>query len=398
MSIREVHRWAGLKPELGSDPIPIEPYVSREFYELERERIFRRVWLNVARVEEVPRPGDYVVRDLRVADTSLLIVRGEDGIVRAFHNMCSHRGNQVAWDARGNCRGAFVCQFHGWSFDTQGRLRHIVDEDRFFGVDRAANGLTAIATETWAGFVFVNLAPEPRESLAGYLATVAPKIDGYPFADLRFSYFYRVDDGVNWKLLQEAQQEGWHVPVLHRRTLARSAANKGELFRHAACLCLGRHGMVSSHAPRQFEPTPLGAVSFRHGAGTFDAFAVEDDGGAAGMKWHGAFDLYHVFPNFFIGLLRGSYFTYHIWPLAVDRSLWEIRVYCPPARTAGQLFSQEFGKCGIRDTLREDVYTHERIQAVVGSGAKRVFHLQDEETVLRNFNKAVMDYVGGAYG
>ena len=99
----------------------------------------------------------------------------------------------------------------------------------------------------------------------------------------------------------------------------------------------------------------------------------------------------------FLGLLRGTYFTYNIWPLAVDRSMWEIRVFYPPAANAGQLFSQEFGKAGIRDTLREDAFTHEKIQSVLKSGAKRQFHLQDEELVVRHFLRVVDDYVQGNY-
>jgi len=308
--------------------------------------------------------------------------------------MCSHRGNPVAWEERGHCNGLFVCKFHAWSYDTEGRLARITDEDRFFDVDPADNGLTPVATEVWRGFIFVNLADQPRETLAEYLSPVAEAFAAYPFEQLAFSYVYEAEESVNWKLLTEAQLEGWHVPYLHQKTLARSAANSGQLFRHAALKRYGRHAVVSSHAPESYEPSPVAAVAMRFGAGSFDAFAVEDgkrDG--EGMQWHGAFDLYHVFPNLFVGLLRGSYFTYNIWPLAVDRSIWEIRLYNPPATNAGELFSQEFGKCGLRDTLREDAFTHEKIQSVLLSGAKRVFHLQDEELVVRHFNQVVRDYV-----
>ena len=111
------------------------------------------------------------------------------------------------------------------------------------------------------------------------------------------------------------------------------------------------------------------------------------------MEWHGAFDLYHIFPNLFIGLLRGSYFTYNIWPVEVDRSTWEVRLYYPQPRNAGELFALEYGKCGLRDTLREDAFTHEKIQSVIASGAKKFFHLQDEELAVRNFYNAVVHYV-----
>ncbi len=97
----------------------------------------------------------------------------------------------------------------------------------------------------------------------------------------------------------------------------------------------------------------------------------------------------------FIGLLRGSFFTYNIWPLSVDESIWEVRLYYPKASNAGELLSLEYGKCGLRDALREDAFTHEKIQSVIASGAKQVFHLQDEELAVRNFYQAVSDYVNG---
>ena len=109
-------KWHHLYPELGTGPVPIAPYTSPEYYEREQALIFRKVWLNVARVEQIPRPGDYLVKELEVCNTSILIVRGKDGIIRAFHNMCTHRGNKLAPDASGNCAGLFTCKFHGWAF------------------------------------------------------------------------------------------------------------------------------------------------------------------------------------------------------------------------------------------------------------------------------------------
>ncbi|MGH7961130.1 MAG: aromatic ring-hydroxylating oxygenase subunit alpha [Candidatus Binatia bacterium] len=135
------NRWHDQYPELGTDPIPIEPYISPEYFALERERIFRRVWLNVGREEEIPQPGDYLVKDLAVCNTSLLIVRGKDGTVRAFHNMCSHRGNKLVWNGRGSCQ-AFACKFHGWTYNAKGQLTFVPDEDNFFALDKREHGLS----------------------------------------------------------------------------------------------------------------------------------------------------------------------------------------------------------------------------------------------------------------
>src|SRR5271169_5456522 len=96
-------RWAKAYPDMGDGPVSIEPCVSPAYFELEREKLFPHVWLNVGRVEEIPQPGDYVVKDLYAAQASVIVIRGKDQKIRAFHNMCSHRGNQVLWHECGNC-------------------------------------------------------------------------------------------------------------------------------------------------------------------------------------------------------------------------------------------------------------------------------------------------------
>ena len=394
MSSTGEYRFTDENPELGKAPVETQRYYSEAVYKKERDKIFKKCWLNIGREEEIPEPGDYFVRQLDVCRTSILVVRGKDRVVRAFHNMCSHRGNPVAWEEKGHCPGLFVCRFHAWSFDTQGALINITDEDRFFDVDKKENGLTPVSLDSWAGFLFINLQPEPEKSLEEFLSPVSDAMKGYPFESLSLTNLYKVQEKVNWKLLQEAQQEGWHLPYLHKNTLAKSATNRGELFRHAAVKCYGEHGLVSSHAPKDYEPTPVAAISMKYGTGTFDAFAIEDDESKEEMTWHGAFDLYHIFPNMFIGLLRGTFFTYNVWPVSVDETIWEVRFYYPRAKNAGELFALEYGKCGLRDALREDAFTHEKIQSVIASGARKVFHYQDEELVLRNFNHTVDKYLG----
>ncbi len=89
--------WADMYPDLGTEPIPTDRCFSPGYYELEREKVFKRVWLKVGRVEEIPQPRSYKVKRLEVANTSIILVRGDDGQIRAFHNVCSHRGNKVVW-------------------------------------------------------------------------------------------------------------------------------------------------------------------------------------------------------------------------------------------------------------------------------------------------------------
>ena len=118
--------WTEHYPELGTGPVSYEDSISPEHYELEREAIFRRTWLNVGRVEQLPRNGSYFTKELDAAGTSVVVVRGTDGEVRAFHNICRHRGNKLVWndypgeETSGTCR-QFTCKYHGWRYALDGR-------------------------------------------------------------------------------------------------------------------------------------------------------------------------------------------------------------------------------------------------------------------------------------
>ncbi len=149
---RNDDRWNDKYPDLGTDPIPNETYLSREYFSLERERIFRKVWLNV-----------YAGR------TSVVVVRGQDDQLHAFHNMCSHRGNEIVWDQRGSCQN-LTCKFHGRSYGLDGTLRFVPDEGRFCDLKRDNLGPIPVAVDTWAGFIFIHLDPHPTETLRAYLA------------------------------------------------------------------------------------------------------------------------------------------------------------------------------------------------------------------------------------
>jgi phenylpropionate dioxygenase-like ring-hydroxylating dioxygenase large terminal subunit len=192
-------KWSLDYPELGTEPVPTEPCLSSEYFELERERVFRKVWLYVGRQEELPHPGDYLVRDLPACNTSIIFVRGKDGKIRGFHNICSHRGNKLAWDAGGSCQN-FACKFHGWVYDTQGQLVGVPDEDMFYNLDKSENGLVPVATDVWEGFLYVNVDPQPQQTLHEYLGELGTRLSGFPYAKLTARYAYQTELKCNWKI------------------------------------------------------------------------------------------------------------------------------------------------------------------------------------------------------
>ena len=105
------------------DPISSDPIVSREWFEWERDYIFKKCWLNIGTADEIPNVGDYIVREIQAAKASVLVVRAKDGVIRAFHNVCRHRGNKLVWDYKGNKKGAnWACRFHGFVYGGDGEL------------------------------------------------------------------------------------------------------------------------------------------------------------------------------------------------------------------------------------------------------------------------------------
>ena len=178
-----VGSWTEAYPELGTGLISYEDSISPEFYELEREAIFKRSWLNVGRVEQLPRKGSYFTKELAFANTSVVIVRDMDGEVRAFHNICRHRGNKLVWtdfpqeESNGNCR-QFVCKYHGWKYDLDGACAFVQQEQEFFDIDKSDFPLIEVALDIWEGFIFVNLDREPAQPLKEFLGEMGEMLEG----------------------------------------------------------------------------------------------------------------------------------------------------------------------------------------------------------------------------
>jgi phenylpropionate dioxygenase-like ring-hydroxylating dioxygenase large terminal subunit len=203
-------RWARAFPNWAPNRYRQNVASPRSTLALEREKIFKRVWLKVGRVEEIPNPRDYKVKRLEFAKTSVILTRGEDGQIRGFHNICSHCGNKIVWadDTCGLCgttRGkSFACHFHGWVYSLNGQLVGVPQEELFFGLDKRHNGLPRIATDTWEGFIFINLDPAPKQSLKDFIGEHADRLGGFPFAAMTAVYEYYTILNCNWKIAWDA--------------------------------------------------------------------------------------------------------------------------------------------------------------------------------------------------
>ena len=194
--------------------LPAWTYHSDALTELEMDRLFRTHWQIVGHVSDVPEPGDYMTLDM--VGERALVVRGRDGKLRAFHNICRHRGARVVTQERGRCRNALVCPYHGWVYNLDGTLRGAARPETFPELDRVADGLRPLELEIWNGLVFVRFYPGPQPPVAELLAPFAAEAAPYrmetmvptegPWTDI---------SPVNWKSVRDVDNEGYHVAMAH---------------------------------------------------------------------------------------------------------------------------------------------------------------------------------------
>jgi len=209
---------AGLEPTL-----PSSWYRSAQVFAVEKERIFCREWLCVAREEQLAAAGAHQVLDL--FGESVLLLRNRAGLLRAFYNVCRHRGTRLCREPTaaaaavrlpgGIGGGRITCPYHQWTYDFDGRLvaaPHLADEPQF---DMGQFSLYPVGVECWGGFVFVHLTPAQAVPLAEQLGAMPARIARYPLAQLRIGHSIRYEVAANWKVLCENYNECYHCAGVH---------------------------------------------------------------------------------------------------------------------------------------------------------------------------------------
>ncbi len=383
-------------PDMGSGPIPVWPYIDADFFEQEREKIFKKTWLEVARIEELAAAGDYRVIELPILGTSIILVRGKDDAIRAFHNICTHRGNSVNLQTQGNTR-TFVCGYHGWTYNLDGSLRNLPGEEYFSGVDKCDMGLLPLACDVWNGFVFINYQPEPEVGLKQYLRGLDEDMAGYPFEELSHIARYRARVKVNWKAFTDAFREGYHVAMVHGGSLpdAMNSPSNPQGVPNSARVH-GSHYSMSTWANPDHQPTPSEALAWKLGLSFSPGETADRPGINPSNDETWWFDMNMAFPNFFAALGPGWVFTYNFWPVSVDETDWIMNIYQAKAENHGQLIAQEHTKAMLRDLLYEDLSTLESTQRGMSSGLMKYLHISDTlELSVRHQQWVVQQWVNG---
>jgi carnitine monooxygenase subunit len=193
--------------------LPSWAYLDPEFLQLERERVFRPSWQIICHVSEIPNPGDYQCFDF--VGEMLFALRGADGVVRAFHNVCRHRAARLLDGPRGHCTRRVVCPYHAWSYDFEGRLASVGDRSAFPHLDIARESLVPVEMEIYAGFVFVRVEGS-GPSVASMMAPYADEIAFHEFEKLEpLGRVTLRPRKVNWKNVGDNYSDGLHIPVAH---------------------------------------------------------------------------------------------------------------------------------------------------------------------------------------
>jgi nitrite reductase/ring-hydroxylating ferredoxin subunit len=195
------------------DRVPKERYYDPDFYALEAEQLWPRVWQMACRLEEIPQAGDFA--EYEILDQSVVVVRTDDGGVTAFENACRHRGVRVV-QGRGHCEDGFTCPFHGWCYGADGTNTAVTRRKAFSEHNRQPEDLDlrSVRCEVWGGCAWINLdddAPPLRQSIE----PAATILDAWKVESMRAEWWYACRLPVNWKLAQEAFVEQYHVLEAH---------------------------------------------------------------------------------------------------------------------------------------------------------------------------------------
>ncbi len=197
--------------------LPAWVYNHPELTRLELDRILKPSWQIVCHVNSIPTAGDYVTFDL--GPESVMVLKDRDGSIRAFHNVCRHRGARLL-DGEGNCPATITCPYHGWTYRHDGGLIGVPVKDSFPGLNRADHGLKAVAVDIAFGFVFVCLAPDASGNLPDPVAKVWGAL-GEELAPYRLEEMVPLGPittdvwNVDWKIAMDNYLESYHVPIGH---------------------------------------------------------------------------------------------------------------------------------------------------------------------------------------
>ena len=342
---------------------PVSFYTDPAQFERERQGPFRRMPVAIGYSAQVAKPGDFITHDL--GGVPLLAVRGRDGALRGFINACRHRGTRVEWDAAGAGKRAFVCPYHAWTYGDDGALMHVPHAEGFPDLDRADHGLVAVPVAERAGIVWAIPAAGAARDIDALLGPLAGELDAMglgshvPYAPRRYEL------ACNWKLVNDASLDSYHIRHGHRRTIA-------PLFLDTMCI-FDRFG----HHSRLF----LAKRSVEGLRNTDPAgWRVRDHGNP----------LYFFFPGTVVLVEPDHAQVASVWPVSPDRTIMTGATLIPEAPASPKARAHWDKNVHIFwHTLAEDFALMESKHSTLRSGANETLTFGRFEHSAAWFHEAV---------
>ena len=394
------------------DRIGVEQYVSETFYQQELDTIWRKCWLWAGRAADIPKAGDYFVFNLPfLNNTSVIVIRGQDGAIRGFYNACRHRGSRLAYYERGSYRSAIACTFHGWVYDLEGKLIDVPCSEVFGEFDRGRYSLKAVSVDTWGGWVFVNLDPEPRWTLREYLAPIPAALSDYLEQEpWTWAWGRKGLFKCNWKLQVDSQAEGHHAPFLHRRSIM-APFKMEDVPTWAYPGSPGVPYKIEVHRPDTpedgsgFFMSALAKAVSRYSTSTYyntdsEQFREQTDAGrypgavnvSNAKRW--TFDAYPVFPNSVFIVQKTHFVIMRSWPRGVGETLWDYDHYfTTQPKNFGEELARLHSLIEFRNTVTEDMTTVEGLHDSYQSGAVQEMLISETEVGVSAYERHLMQMV-----
>ena len=288
--------------------IPAGRYIDNEFFALERTAMWQRTWLYAAHIDQLPDPGSYLV--WTHGSAPILIIRGDDGEVRAFYNTCRHRGAPVVRTQTGRANKTLICGYHGWTYDRQGELRTVTEPRDWRDVDKACRGLIQVRCERFANLVFV-CEDFDVEPLSDFIVPLARFLRHLPLDGLRLVERREFDVRCNVKVLMENFLEAYHFKLLHPGTTERIFDSKGT----SVHLWRNGHSMMLSPNRRAdwVDPGTVGMLEMDNST------EIERDFNPS----------YSLFPNLILPIAPTGMPCVAMWPKTIRTSAMEVLWFAP---------------------------------------------------------------------
>ncbi len=346
--------------------LPAWTYHNEALLGLEMQEVFLKHWQIAGHVNDVASPGDYFSFD--IGPERVVILKGDDGEVRAFHNLCRHRGSRVVAYAKGHCKNALVCPFHGWVYNLDGTLRGPARPKSYPPLDKNQFGLKPVEMEIWQGLIFVLFKPGTQGSVAELLKPFLPELSPYRVADMLPSRaVWTAELPVNWKSIRDVDNEGYHVAMAHPAL--------HDLYGTTYHDIPMPNGLNIAKATLQ--PQAGRSWSVRN----YMACTESPDFLPEALRTTWAY--YGIFPNGVIVTTPETVQFYQEFPVAVGRSVVRGSVYRHATESRRQRAARYLSYRIDRETYEEDTQLSIWSNESMKSSAFENFHLSDLERTVR---------------